>query len=232
MVDVNRHKYFLVSILKEIYSDIAIATSLGFKGGTAQMLFYDLPRFSVDLDFNLLEPERSKEIYSKIRSLLLKYGTIRDEAQKHFGMLLVLDYGIHERNLKIEISNRQFPDSYEIKNYLGIPVKVMVKPDLFTHKLCALLNRGIVINRDVFDIYYFLIQKTPLNRNIVKIRTGMELDVYLDACIEKIEKIRSKSMLNGLGELVDPELKEFVRTKLTEETVQLLKILKQYPLIS
>ena len=232
MFDVNRHKFFLVSILKEIYSDIGIAAALGFKGGTAQMLFYDLPRFSVDLDFNLLDPGKSKDIYSRIRSILLNYGTIRDEAQKHFGLLLVLDYGMHERNLKIEVSNRLFPDTYEIKNYLGIPVKVMVKPDLFAHKLCALLDREFLINRDIFDIYYFLSQKTPVNRNIVEIRTGMGLSAYLGKCISEIEKIGSKSLLNGLGELVDPGLKEFAKTKLKNETIQLLKIFQQYPLLS
>jgi len=232
MFDVNRHKFFLVSILKEIYSDIAIATALGFKGGTAQMLFYDLPRFSVDLDFNLLDPGKSKGIYSRIRSILLNYGTIRDEAQKHFGLLLILDYGMHERNLKIEVSNRLYPDTYEIKNYLGIPVKVMVKPDLFAHKLCALLDREFLINRDIFDIYYFLIQKTPVNRSIVEIRTGMELSAYLGKCISEIEEIRSISLRNGLGELVDPGLKAFVKTKLKSETIQLLKIFKQYPLLS
>ena len=63
MTDINKHKFFLVSILKDIYSDIELANSLGFKGGTAQMLFYDLPRFSVDLDFNLLTPAKSSEIY-------------------------------------------------------------------------------------------------------------------------------------------------------------------------
>jgi len=232
MFDVNRHKFFLVSILKEIYSDIAIATALGFKGGTAQMLFYDLPRFSVDLDFNLLNPGKSKGIYSRIRSILLNYGTIRDEAQKHFGLLLILDYGMHERNLKIEVSNRLYPDTYEIKNYLGIPVKVMVKPDLFAHKLCALLDREFLINRDIFDIYYFLIQKTPVNRSIVEIRTGIELSAYIGKCISEIEEIRSISLLNGLGELVDPGLKAFVKTKLKSETIQLLKIFKQYPLLS
>ncbi|HCC85077.1 MAG TPA: hypothetical protein DEQ06_00520 [Porphyromonadaceae bacterium] len=39
-------------LLKDIYTDIEIAPSLGFKGGTALMFFYDLPRFSIDPDFN------------------------------------------------------------------------------------------------------------------------------------------------------------------------------------
>jgi hypothetical protein len=44
--------------------------------------------------------------------------------------------------------------------------------------------------------------------------------------------VNSKSLLNGLGELVDINLKEFVKTKLKEETVQLLKMYREFPLFS
>ena len=57
-------------ILKDIYSDIRIASLLGFKGGTCAYFFYDLPRFSVVLDFDLISfpnnDEVKKEIYEKI----------------------------------------------------------------------------------------------------------------------------------------------------------------------
>src|SRR6056297_3178551 len=231
MLDMNKHKFYLVSVLKDIYADTELATTLGFKGGTAHMLFYDLPRFSVDLDFNLLNTEKSKSVYNKIRKVLLNYGKIRDEAEKHFGLLLVLDYGEKERNLKIEISNREFPDSYETKNYLGIPIKVMVKPDMFAHKLCALLDRNMIANRDIFDIYYFMKQKTPVNKNIVEERANKSLDEYLDNCIIHIEKINNKHILDGLGELVDEKLKTFVREKLKTETIHWLKIYKEFPLL-
>lgn len=97
MIDLNKHKFFLVQILKDIYSDIELANCLGFKGGTALMFFYDLPRFSVDLDFNLIKGEKGKIVYEKVREILSKYGEIHDEAPKFFGSLLVLDYGIGER---------------------------------------------------------------------------------------------------------------------------------------
>ena len=52
----NREKHQLIMgrILKDIYADIAISPLLGFKGGTCAYFFYGLPRFSVDLDFDLL----------------------------------------------------------------------------------------------------------------------------------------------------------------------------------
>lgn len=46
MVDINKHKFFLFQVLKDIYEDKELAGVLGFKGGTALMFFYDLPRFS------------------------------------------------------------------------------------------------------------------------------------------------------------------------------------------
>jgi predicted nucleotidyltransferase component of viral defense system len=94
-MDLDKHKYFMLQILRDIYSDLELANALGFKGGTALMFFYNLPRFSVDLDFNLLSPDKEKEteIFQKLRNILLKYGTIDDEAQKFFGPVLVLDYG-------------------------------------------------------------------------------------------------------------------------------------------
>jgi len=231
MLDINKHKFFLVSVLKDIYSDTELAVSLGFKGGTAQMLFYDLPRFSVDLDFNLLDPDKSSVVFMEVKTILMKYGSIKDEAEKHKGLLLVLNYGAHERNLKVEISSREFPDRYEIRNYLGIPMYVMVKPDLFAHKLCALLDRNVFTNRDIFDIYYFLKQRTPVNENIIRQRMGIALTDYLDMCIDKIESKKSNSLLNGLGEFVDTDLKEFVRTKLKKETIQLLKAYREFPIL-
>jgi hypothetical protein len=45
MVNVNRHKLFLFQILKDICNDIELVNCLGFKGGSALLFFYDLPRF-------------------------------------------------------------------------------------------------------------------------------------------------------------------------------------------
>lgn len=52
-VDYAKHKNILLQILKDIYSDTTIAPYLGFKGGTAAHLFYNLNRDSFDLDFDL-----------------------------------------------------------------------------------------------------------------------------------------------------------------------------------
>ena len=229
-MDINKHKFYLVQLLKDIYSDSELANCLGFKGGTAMMFFYDLPRFSVDLDFNLLLPEKSEHVYQKVKKIVLKHGTIHDEAQKHYGPLLVLDYGTTERKLKIEISNRSADDEYEIKNLLGINMKVMTLRDMFSHKLCALLDRGSLVNRDIFDCWFFMSKQTPINPAIIEQRMGKSVPEYLQDCIDTLENIPNKSLLDGLGELLNPQQKTFVRNKLRQEAVTLLKFYKEFPI--
>jgi predicted nucleotidyltransferase component of viral defense system len=231
MIDINRHKFFMVQILKDIYTDIELSNWLGFKGGTALMFFYDLPRFSIDLDFNLLNIDSEDVVYRKIRKILLKYGILFDEAKKFYGPLIVLDYGVNERKLKVEISTRMFENRYEIKNLLGINVKVMVKEDLFAHKLCALLDRNVVTNRDIFDCWFFMQKQTPINKGIVEFRMEMTLAEYLQKCIEQLESMSDKGLLQGLGKLMDNKMKVFVRNKLRTEVIGLLKFYKNFPIL-
>ncbi|MBA7523902.1 hypothetical protein ES705_16036 [subsurface metagenome] len=231
MVDINRHKFFLVQILKDIYTDIELANNLGFKGGTALMFFYDLPRFSVDLDFNLLDVKKEDIVYRKVRKILLKYGTIFDEAKKFYGPIIVLDYGFKERKLKVEISSRIFDNRYEIKNLLGINIKVMVQEDMFAHKLCALLDRNVITNRDIFDCWFFMQKQTPVNKSIVESRMEMPLAGYLQECIEHLESISDKGLLNGMGELMDNKIKKNVQIKMRLEVIELLKFYKKFPIL-
>jgi predicted nucleotidyltransferase component of viral defense system len=232
MVNINKHKFFLMQILKDIYSDIELANCLGFKGGTALMFFYDLPRFSVDLDFNLLNPAKEKTVYEKVRTILSKQGKIFDEAMKFYGPIIVLDYGIGERKLKVEISNRQWNNRYEIKNLLGINMQVMVASDMFAHKLCAMLDRGEVTNRDIFDSWFFMQKQTPINKDIVETRMEMPLADYIQKCIGHLESMSDRGMLNGLGELMDEDIKKFVRSKLRTETISLLQFYKEFPILA
>ena len=232
MINTVKHRYFLVQLLKEIYNDAELANCLGFKGGTALMFFYELPRFSVDLDFNLLTPEKEEFVYRKIRKIALKYGKIHDEAQKFYGSIIVLDYGISERKLKIEFSNRLSTDEYDIRNFLGINIKTMTLTDMFSHKLCALLDRSTIVNRDIFDCWFLMSRQTSVNPKIIEQRTGKSLSEYLQNCVDAIENLPNKSLLDGLGELVNSELKTFVRNKLRSEIITVLKFYKEFPIIN
>lgn len=231
-MDTNKHKFFMLQLLKDIFSDALLSSVLAFKGGTASMFFHNLPRFSTDLDFNLLDSDKEKEAYKRLRRIVLKYGNIHDEAIKHYGIIIVLDYGIGERKLKIEISNRLYDNHYEILNYLGLQMRVMVKEDMFAHKLCALLDRTEITSRDVFDCWFFLKERTSINKAIVESRMGMSIEQYIDKCIERVKDISEKSLISGLGELTDGEMKNFVRKGLKNELIILLTMFKAFPSFS
>lgn len=232
MINANLHKSYLVRILKDIYEDIELGGLLGFKGGTALLFFYELPRFSVDLDFHLINVEKRNFVFEKVRAIAAKYGKIQDEAMKHFELIIVLDYGEGERKLKIEISTRDFPNHYEIKNLLGISIKVMTAPDMFAHKLCALLNRASFTNRDLFDCWFFLQHQTKINQQMVELSTEKKLSEYIQDCIDFLEKLSDSKLLNGLGEMVNADMKNFIKTKMRAETIALLKVFKELPLLA
>ena len=232
-MDYNKHKFFMLQILRDIYSDLALANALGLKGGTALMFLYNLPRFSIDLDFNLITFDKDKEaeIYQMMRNILLKYGTIDDEAQKFFGPLLVLDYGKGERKLKVEISNRQYDNHYEIKTFMGINILVMTIADMFAHKLCALLDRKELTNRDIFDCWFLMENRMPVSIPLVESRMKMPFADYLQKCIDRLDHLSGQSLLNGIGDMIDDKMKNFVRTKLRTETMLLMQFYQSFPII-
>ena len=230
-MDLNKHKYFMVQILRDIYSDLELANWLGFKGGSALMFFYELSRFSVDLDFNLLNLEKENEIYQKVRDILLKYGKIDDEAQKFFGPILVLNYGSGERKLKVEISNRLYDNHYEVKNFMGMNMLVMTVADMFAHKLCSLLERTELANRDIFDCWFFMKNHFPVNKNLVESRMKMPFADHLQNCIDMLNHLTDKGILNRMGDLLEDDMKKFVRTKLRSETIFLLNFYKEFPIV-
>ena len=104
-----------------------------FKGGTCAYFFYALPRFSVDLDFDLLSvSEENKElVFKKIITILSKYGQIKDQRVKRFTIFALLSYGDEDYNIKVEVNVRKLvsniKDNYEYKEYLGIPMFVAKK---------------------------------------------------------------------------------------------------------
>ena len=219
----------MAQILGLIFRDTDLCNLLAFKGGTSLMFFHGLPRFSTDLDFNLLDASKVDIVYEKVRAILTRFGSIDDEAKKQFGPILVLNYGRGERMLKVEISTRIYDNHYEMLNLAGTDIRVMTMPDMFAHKLCAMGER--LSPRDVFDVWFFLQNHTEINENIVKVRTGRCVSEYAKWCAERVRESSPKLIMQGLGEVIDEaKTKGFVRNKLIEETVTALELFSLFPL--
>lgn len=224
MLDKNKHKIISKNILKDIYSDRLLAPILGFKGGTACYLFYGLPRFSTDLDFNLLDLKKKEEVFERIKNILLKYGKVVKSDKKYYTLFFLLRYEKNKQAIKVEISLRGSDDNYEIKNLLGVSVLVMTKKDMFAHKLVAATERKSTANRDLFDINFFLEQMWDINESIIKKRTGNTLKEYFEKLIKFVEKkVNEKNILDGLGEILDKNQKDKVRAILKRDLLFNLK---------
>lgn len=218
----------LIRILKEIYSHHEIGPQLGFKGGTAAYLFYGLERFSVDLDFDLLSPDKEALVFYEVKSILEKYGRVKTADNKRYSLIFILAYEdkeIDAQNIKLEINKRQFGSKYEIKTYLGIPLKVMVREDMIANKLVALYERIGKTNRDVFDSWFFLSKGWAINTDIIEKRSAMTFREFLVSTLKIVRELNDRQMLSGMGELLSETQKVWVRTRLKNELIFQLELL-------
>ena len=221
----------MARILSLIFKDKDLCNVLAFKGGTSLMFFHNLNRFSTDLDFNLLDPDKLDLAYDKVRAILTRFGTIDAEAKKLYGPVLVLNYGKGERMLKVEISVRQYPNHYEMRSLAGTDIRVMVMSDMFAHKLCAMGER--LSPRDIYDVWFFLQNHTEINEEIVRIRTAKSVSEYTAWCAEHVKEASQKLLMQGLGEVLnDAKSKTFVKNKLIAETSSALELFSAFPLIA
>ena len=230
MLNREKHQLIMGQILKDIYTDVSISPLLGLKGGTCAYFFYNLPRFSVDLDFDLLvvSEENKQLVFEKIVAILSKYGRIKDQYIKRFTIFVLLFYGDDDHNIKTEINVRKLVENiqnyYEIKEYLGISMLVAKKDYLFASKLLALTLRNEVAMRDIYDIYYFAKNNWDINAEVIKERTGKTIKEYLADCLVFLEKVKDNQIMQGLGELIDSDKeKAWVRNHLKADTIFMLK---------
>ncbi|MFA7365110.1 MAG: nucleotidyl transferase AbiEii/AbiGii toxin family protein [Patescibacteria group bacterium] len=224
-LDYPRHKNILLRILKDIFSDTSLSPHLGFKGGTAALMFYNLNRSSVDIDLDLLDENKEEEVFEKIKKIAADYGKIVDSRIKRFNIITIVSYDSKSQNIKIEINRRDFGSKYELKTLLGISMQVMIKEDMFANKLMAMYERIGKTSRDVYDVYFFAKNNWPINKKLVEYRAQITFKEVLIRCIELLEKMDNRHILDGLGELLTESQKDWVRAKLRTETIFLMNLM-------
>lgn len=227
MVNIDLHKSIFINILREIYSDSLLRSILGFKGGTAAMLFYELPRFSVDLDFDLLDPEKKEAVFERLKKILPRFGNLTEASEKRYTLCFILNYKKGERNLKVEISKRPSKSVFIPKNYLGISMLVMREEDMTAGKLSALLTRKRFATRDIFDLWFFLKNNWQINKELVLEKTGMPLPDALKKAQDQVKTVKKTQLLAGLGELLDNKQKAWVKEKLIDEMIFQLRLYQE-----
>ncbi|KKR91409.1 MAG: hypothetical protein UU42_C0012G0006 [Candidatus Woesebacteria bacterium GW2011_GWA1_41_13b] len=226
-MDTRKHKTNLTNILIDIYKDATLASHLGFKGGTCTMLFYKLPRFSVDLDFDYIgDKDKIDAIIKRMTKLLSAKFTIKDQSSKHNTLFWLISYEKGEHNIKVEVSTRDNPyNHYNNHPFYGVTIKTLAIEDIIAHKMVAFTERPSLANRDLFDIHFLLGTEfaASINYDVIKSRTGKNPVEFYNFLLNLIKKIDAKNILEGLGEVLTDSQKDWAKVKLLVELKGLIQ---------
>jgi hypothetical protein len=198
------HKAWLYSVLTEIVDNSFLASVLRFKGGTCAAMLGLLERFSVDLDFDLIDSSQASAVQKELEKIFKKLGlSIKDQSQKAPQYFLRYPAQNRERNtLKLDVS---FPavqandyEAYRLKDIDRI-FYCQTPETMFANKLVALKDRyektGSIAGRDLFDLHSFFMG-------------GLEF---------KPEVIAERRQSDPLSYL--KELKHFIETNVTQSSI-------------
>lgn len=234
------HKYHLLRLLKATLSNNYLANNLQFKGGTYAALRGVLNRFSLDLDFDLIDknqiPQIKKEYYQIFQKLRFE---IKDQSQKHIQFFL--KYPTTSRNqrntLKLEIYDQPNPQNTYEKTLLkevGLYCHAHTLDTMFANKLVAATNRFVqkkqIAGRDFYDLHQFFLQGLTVNKKVVQHYTQTSYTKYLQKLIVFIQNKLTKELLNQdlnpllpttelkyVIENLKPELISFIRDEINRQ---------------
>lgn len=226
------HLAWMYRILSAIADDALLSSFLRFKGGTCAAMRGIINRFSVDLDFDLLD---EKEKVSKhLEGLFKKLGLeVKDKSKvvpQYF-----LRYPKTDENprniIKIDVT---FPpakhDTYEPVRFAEIDriLHCHTIPTMFAHKLIALIGRwertGTLASRDLYDIHTFFLKGYEYDKDIIREIRGIDASVFLTELSGFIEKHVTQALIDqDLNVLLSLQEFQRIRKTLKQETLMLLK---------
>jgi len=214
-------EYLQAIILSSIYKD-KFGKNFFFMGGTAMRYFYNLPRFSEDLDFNAskLPYEEFKEVIeSGVKQEIVREGFSVEISYKKRGVIFTAEalfkdavekYLISDKRgidlmIKIEVNHPGWPLDTEPRalsmygyNFIAL---LMQKGNLLSEKVCALLNRKR--GRDIYDTLFMLRKKFQFNEDVLRFN-GIKLPIK-NTIMDYLKSIDGKE-LKRLAEQVRPFL--------------------------
>lgn len=214
MLNRDKHRQILFQVLKEIFES-DFSKFIALKWWTACYFLHSLDRFSTDLDFDLIDT--TQNVDEKMINILKKYWEIKK------GNKIILSYSQNDDNIKVDINRNIWKNNtYEIKNFFGIDMRVQTKETIFANKLVALTERNT--NRDIYDVYFFFKNMWDINEKIIIERTWKTKKELLEIILNKLKNLwDTYKILDGLWEVLDAKQKVFVKEKLIKELIWMIE---------
>ncbi|MFW6148053.1 MAG: nucleotidyl transferase AbiEii/AbiGii toxin family protein [Thermodesulfobacteriota bacterium] len=198
-------------------------SQIAFKGGTALKLFYGLPRYSEDIDYDALPGSSPQELMRVLKGLFVKRRwEITDEAIKYFTVLSELRFAGPERRfrVKIEISTREKELETTIQSFRGVPILTLEPSFLMTEKLLTFLDRQA--GRDIFDAWFILDHGYPLKESLIKEVFAGYKEFY-QAMAHIVEGADRNKILRDTGKLLGQDYRNWIRTSFLDDFIRLIR---------
>lgn len=226
------HKSWMYKLLTAIADDSFLANNLRFKGGTCAAMRGFIERFSVDLDFDLIDQKQNLEIQKHLERIFQEFDLeIKDHSKKVPQYFLKYPGEIKGRNtIAMDIT---FPppksNDYEPVSLIEIDriLHCHTIPTMFANKLVSITDRyqkhGSIAGRDIFDIHTFFMKGFELKEEIIMERTGKPATEFLWELKEFIIKNFTQTIIDqDLNTLLPYEKFKKLRTTLKREVLTFL----------
>jgi predicted nucleotidyltransferase component of viral defense system len=227
------HKAWLYRILSAIADNIFLVSNLRFKGGTCAAMQNIIERFSIDLDFDLIDEKKMPQVRKALEIIFKRLDLEIKEQSQH-----VPQYFLKYRNktgersiLRLDVT---FPppkaNEYEAVRFIEIDriIYCQTIPTMFANKLVAVLDRyekhGSIAGRDLFDIHTFFIRGDKYKKKIIEERRNKNVPLFLEELQDFIEKkITQTNIDQDLNALMPAEKFKKLRKILKPEVLLFLE---------
>ena len=173
-------EYLQARILQTLQDQRAFLTWV-FVGGTALRFLFRMPRYSEDLDFSLVSPavkDSFTRLLRKVRSAFEAEGyavevKIRDQGAVKSAFIrfkgILFELGLSQRqdqtiSVRVEIDTNPPPGATTsttvIRRFVTLNLLHYDRPSLLAGKLHAVLARGYTKGRDLYDLAWYLADRT------------------------------------------------------------------------
>ncbi|MFH1037314.1 MAG: nucleotidyl transferase AbiEii/AbiGii toxin family protein [PVC group bacterium] len=200
-----------------------------FHGGTALRFLYSIPRYSEDLDFALVDPARSHRFQEHLAQLKTTFEaenytaelkvndrkTVVSAFVRFPGLLHELGISPHQTeviSVKIEVDTNPPPGAITettlIRKYVTLNLCHHDRASLLAGKVNAVLMREYTKGRDLYDLVWYLADRTwpPPNLNLLNaglIQTGWEGPVatpsnWRQLLADRLEKVRWEQAISDV----------------------------------